>query len=493
MLSDADVYELARQNRDPRFDGRFFVGVRTTGIYCRPVCPVRIPKRENVTFYPSAAAAAEAGFRPCLRCRPEASPGTPAWIGSSSTVSRALQIIGRGALEQDSAAALADKLGIGSRQLCRLFREHLGASPQAVIQTHRLLFAKQLLDETRLPVSEVCFAAGFGSIRRFNEVIKSTYGESPTRLRQRSRRKQQAPPGIEIQLNYRPPFDWQAMLDFFARRAVPGVEQVAGSSYQRSFVLDGMAGYFSLVFSPEENSALLTVVFPDSIRLLEIVERVRNLFDLRADSAWIDKELSIDQQLAPMVSENPGLRVPGCWDGLEIAVRAIVGQQVSVKAAATLMRRLVERTGGDFAAAAEQTGGAICRVFPDARGLVKADLSGLGITGRRIEAIQSLARAVANGQLSFTGAQNSAEFKSRLCQIKGVGEWTADYIALRALRDPDAFPHGDLILRRAVNVGAPPLTAGQLLERAESWRPWRAYAVMLLWRNYQQVTQQAPA
>ncbi|MEZ5491621.1 MAG: AlkA N-terminal domain-containing protein [Gammaproteobacteria bacterium] len=494
MLSDAEVYELARQNRDPRFDGRFFVGVTTTGIYCRPVCPVRIPKRENVVLFPSAAAAAEAGFRPCLRCRPETSPGTPSWLGSSFTVSKALQIIGRESSHEGASAALAEKLGISTRQLCRLFRKHLGASPQAVIQTHRLQFAKQLLDETTLPVSEVCFAAGFGSVRRFNEVIKTTYGESPTRLRKRPRRRQQTTAGIEIQLHYRPPFDWQAMLDFFAMRAIPGVEQITDRSYQRSFVLDDMAGCFSLVFSLPGRSASLTVVFPDSARLLEIVERVRNMFDLRADSAWIDSELSADQQLAPIVARNPGLRVPGCWDGLEIAVRAIVGQQVSVKAAATLMRRLVERTGDKFTTAAEQTEGGIYRVFPDARRLAGADLSGLGITGSRIEAIQSLARSVANGQLSFDCAQDSENFRRLFCQLKGVGQWTADYVALRALRDPDAFPHGDLILRRALHLGSSPLSPGQLLERAEYWRPWRAYAVMLLWRNYQQSREpQAPA
>ena len=486
MTDELEVFELARQTRDPRFDGRFFVGVLTTGIYCRPVCPVRIPRKENVQLYPTAAAAADAGFRPCLRCRPEASPGTPAWLGSSYTVSRALQLIAQGALDDDSTNSLASRLGIGVRQLNRLFRQHVGATPKAVLQTRRLHFAKQLLDETSLPVSEVCFAVGFGSIRRFNDVIKNTYGLSPSDIRQRRRLIEPTGPGIEVRLTYRPPFDWQTMLEFFARRAIPNIEFVDDNSYQRSFTLANKAGYFRLHFEPGTHSALLQVTYPDSTQLLSIVERVRSLFDLKADSAWIDRDLAVDELLAPIVAANPGLRVPGCWDGLEIAVRAIVGQQVSVKAAATLMRRLVERTGLDFPGAAIQTDGKISKLFPDAAHLAAADLSGLGITRQRIAAIHALARAVEEQRLRFDGSQSTEEFCQEICRIKGIGDWTAHYIALRVLRDPDAFPHGDLILQRALASEGQPLTARELLQLAESWRPWRAYAVMLLWRHHQQ-------
>lgn len=493
MNSESEIFELARQNRDPRFDGRFFVGVLTTGIYCRPICPVRIPLRKNVQLYPSAAAAAEAGFRPCLRCRPEASPGTPAWLGSSYTVSRALQLIAQGALDDRSTENLAAGLGIGVRQLNRLFRQHIGATPKAVLQTRRLHFAKQLLDETSLPVSELCFAAGFGSVRRFNDVIRSTYGMSPSEIRQRRRKPQSLKQGIEIRLNYRPPFDWRTMLDFFAKRAIPGIEAVSDNTYQRSFTLEGKAGHFALEFEPAEHSALLQVSYGDSSQLLTLVERVRYLFDFKADSTWIGNELTADPLLAPIVAANPGLRVPGCWDGLEIAVRAIVGQQVSVKAAATLMRRLVERVGIDFPEAAAQTKGVVYKIFPDAERLAAADLSGLGITGRRIEAIHALAQAVVERRLQFDGGQTAEEFCQEICRIKGIGDWTAHYIALRVLRDPDAFPHGDLILQRALAPRGQTLTARQLLALSEAWRPWRAYAVMLLWRHYQQRQAAVPA
>ncbi|MEZ5516361.1 MAG: AlkA N-terminal domain-containing protein [Gammaproteobacteria bacterium] len=485
MTVDEDRYELARQNRDPRFDGRFFVGVLTTGIYCRPVCPVRIPKRENVVLYPSAAAAAEAGFRPCLRCRPESSPGTPAWVGSSATVTRALQLISRGGTQWESTVALADSLGVGARQLTRLFRKHLGATPRSVLQTHRLHFAKRLLDETELPVSEICFAAGFGSIRRFNDVVKATYGTPPSHLRRHPAKLRQQPQGIHLKLAFRPPFDWAAMLDFFARRAIPGVESVTGSCYQRSFLLRGIPGVLQVAFTAGENCARLQIDYPDSGRLLEIVERVRQMFDLSADSSWIDQHLGRTPQLAAVVARYPGTRVPGCWDGLEIAVRAIVGQQVSVKAAITLLERLVARTGSDLPKVAERTGGTIVRVFPDAGQLAAADLSGLGITGQRIEAIRSIARAVAVQRLEFDERLNADEFNRRVRQIRGIGDWTAQYIALRSLRDPDAFPHGDLILRRALAAaGSKPMSSTDLLTIAESWRPWRAYAVMLLWRHY---------
>ena len=437
-------------------------------------------------LYPSAAAAAEAGFRPCLRCRPEASPGTPAWLGSSYTVSRALQLIAEGVLDDNSTESLAIKLGIGVRQLNRLFRQHIGATPKAVLQTRRLHFAKQLLDETSLPVSEVCFAAGFGSIRRFNDIIKNTYGMNPSAIRLRRRQPTLASQGITIRLNYRPPFDWRTMLNFFAKRVIPGIESVGDDTYQRSFTLESKVGHFALEFAPGDHSAILQVNYPDSSQLLNIAEKVRSLFDLKADSDWLDKALAADEHLAPIVAANPGLRVPGCWDGLEIAVRAIVGQQVSVKAAATLMRRLVERVGVDFPEAEIQTNGVISKVFPDAVQLAAADLTGLGITGQRVEAIHALAQAVVEQRLRFDGSQTTEGFCHEICRIKGIGDWTAHYIALRVLRDPDAFPHGDLILQRALAPEGKALTARQLLALAESWRPWRAYAVMLLWQHYQQ-------
>lgn len=489
MLLNPDDFEDARQSRDPRFDGRFFVGVLTTGIYCRPVCPVRIPRKENVQLYPSAAAAAAAGFRPCLRCRPEASPGTPAWSGSSWKVSRALQLIDRGFLDAGSVDELAAQLDVGPRQLSRLFQSHLGASPVEVAQTRRLHFAKQLIDETTMPLADICFAAGFGSVRRFNAVFQNTYGRSPRELRERQRpgnKKTARGKGasLSITLSYRPPFDWEAMLAFLAYRAIPGVEAVTADSYARTFSVEGSSGHFQVRFHEDSHHIDVVIRAGETRHLYHIIDRVRSLFDLRADSSHIDATLARDKLLGKLVKAFPAQRVPGCWDGFEVAVRAILGQQVSVKAASTLVARVASRHGQAYIA--EDAPAGLTHVFPGAAVMAEADLDGLGIVGSRIHAIQSLARAVADGALVMDCTCATEQFVEQVCAIKGIGEWTAQYIAMRALNDPNAFPHSDLILRRAAAPGDTTLTPKQLLQRAEAWQPWRAYAVMLLWRHYAQ-------
>lgn len=479
-LLDPDEFEEARQTRDARFDGRFFVGVLTTGIYCRPVCPVRVPKKENVQLYRSAAAAAAAGFRPCLRCRPESSPGTPAWSGSSWKVSRALQMIDQGFLDDGSVEELAGQLDIGPRQLSRLFQQHLGASPVEVAQTRRLHFAKKLLDETEMTLTEICYASGFGSVRRFNAVFNSTYGRSPKQLREKGARRREDSEGIRISLSYRPPYDWQALLAFLAYRAIPGVEAVTENSYSRSFVLDGVQGDFQAVFAAERNVIDVTINYSESRHLYHIIDRIRSIFDLRADSEQIAEHLARDSLLRPMVKRFPGSRVPGCWDGLEVAVRAILGQQVTVKAASTLVSRIVHRHGEAYASA----NAALTHTFPSADVLGRGSLDDLGIVGARIQAIQSLARQVDDGSLTIDCSVDTAAFIQSICEIKGIGEWTAHYIAMRALNDPNAFPYSDLILRRAAAADGATLTPKQLRERAEPWQPWRAYSVILLWRNH---------
>ncbi|MFM1896378.1 MAG: hypothetical protein RLZZ385_1452 [Pseudomonadota bacterium] len=484
-LLNSDELEQARQTRDPRFDGRFFVGVLTTGIYCRPVCPVRIPRKENVQLYPTAAAAAEAGFRPCLRCRPETSPGTPAWLGSSWKVSRALQLIDRGLVDDGSLDQLAAQLEVGTRQLSRLFKKHIGASPVSVAQTRRLHFAKQLIDDTDLTMTEICFAAGFGSVRRFNALFQSVYGRSPSRLRGSRGRLPRSEAGIALDLRYRPPFDWRSMLDFFALRAIPGVECVGDSSYQRTISRHGKAGVIRVDFHGTDNRVRLQVDFPDTSQLLPIVEQVRCLFDLRADSLEIQGALAQDPLLAPLVECYPGLRVPGCWDGLEVAIRAVLGQQVSVKGASTLMARLVQRLGTPLNGPAEDGQGGPIRVFPSPQHLLDGDYSGLGITGQRIDAIKTLARQVLDGSLLIDGSLETAPFVDAITRIKGIGTWTAQYIALRALNDPDAFPDGDLVLQQVAGWPGPRLSARQLAARSQPWKPWRAYAVMLLWKHAQ--------
>ena len=394
-LLDSAVYESARQARDPRYDGRFFIGVLTTGIYCRPICPVRIPKQENIQLYRSAAAAATAGFRPCARCRPESSPGTPAWTGGSWKVTRALEMIERGFLDVSTLSALAAKLLIGERQLGRLFQQHLGAAPSEVAQTRRLHFAKKLIDETDLPLTTLCFAAGFGSVRRFNAVLKQSYGKSPRELRARrltrtNRERGSAVGAIVLTLSYRPPFDWTALLSFLAYRAIPGVEQVTESSYARSFriINDGgevdAQGHFIAQFNTDANTVSLSVWIDNKAALQRVVERVRAILDLRADSEIIESTLTVDPQLAKLVARYPGTRVPGCWSGFEVALRAILGQQVTVKAASTLVSRVAMRHGEAYDC--DQEG--IDYFFPEAEAIAIADMEGLGIVARAQRQLQ---------------------------------------------------------------------------------------------------------
>lgn len=482
MLLNTDDFEQARQARDPHFDGRVFIGVVTTGIYCRPVCPVRLPRKENVRLYSTAAAAAEAGFRPCLRCRPESSPGTPAWMGSSHTVSRALQLIARGALDEGSVTTLAAQLGIGSRQLTRLFGQHLGVTPIAVANTQRLHFAKKLIDETQLPMTQVCYAAGFTSVRRFNAVFNEVYGRAPLALRKAARATDvDEARGVQIRLCYRPPFDWRAMLAYLAYRAIPGVESVGESEYSRTIVMNGRQGSLHVRFAEDSHTLILTIDVEQTRNLYQIVERVRVMFDLKAVSTELENFLSLDPLLAPLVERHRGIRVPVAWDGFEVGVRAILGQQVSVKGATTLVSRLAHACGAKFETANPS---ALDRVFPTPAELADANLDGMGITTRRIAAIKALAVAVRDGELRFDGSMTADAFVARSVQIPGIGPWTAQYIALRALNDPDAFPDADLILLRAAAAPGTTLTPKQLQARSQAWRPWRAYAVMLLWREY---------
>lgn len=481
MNLDPDDFEQARQARDPHFDGRVFIGVLTTGIYCRPVCPVRIPRKENIRLFRSAAAAAEAGFRPCLRCRPESSPGTPAWLGSSHTVSRALQLIAAGALNEGSVAQLAARLGIGARQLTRLFRQHLGVTPLAVASTQRLHFAKQLISETSLPMTDVCFAAGYSSVRRFNTVFSSVYGRGPLALRrQQSDRPHPArDEGLALTLHWRPPFDWSAMLEYLALRAIPGVERVTNNSYARTFLMEGAVGDFRVRFQPGRRDLTLTIRCSQTRLLQRIVERVKIMFDLNAVSAEVDAWLAQDPHLQPLVRATPGIRVPVAWDGFEVAVRAIVGQQVSVKGATTLVSRLARACGTPY----DSDDAELTLVFPTPEQVLAQPLQGLGITTRRVAAIHGVAQALLDGELHFDGSMTTDEFVAAVTRIPGIGPWTAQYIALRALNDPDAFPHADLVLLRAAAGEGETLSPAQLLERSRAWRPWRAYSVMLLWRH----------
>ena len=478
MHFDRRTCSRARLTRDARFDGRFFIGVRSTHIYCRSICPVRAAKEENITYFPTAAAAAEAGYRPCLRCRPESSPGTPAWAGTSATVGRALRLISEGEIEEEGIERLAERLGIGSRQLRRLFLRHLGATPSAVIKTRRMHFAKKLIDETRLPFSEIAHAAGFGSVRRFNCAFRKTYGRTPTEIRKFARsisnRSLNSLDEYEFRLSYRPPFQWPAFLAFLAPRAIPGVESVDSNCYRRTIAINGSAGKLSVAFDERNSSLQVQLSFPEPRWLFQIIERVRRLFDLTADPREISAHLSHDALLAPRLAQMPGLRIPGCWDGFELAVRAILGQQISVAGASTLAGRLVEKFGAKISDLDPLT-----HLFPKPDVLATADIAQIGLPKARSETIKSLAREVVAGHLSLETVQNTEDFRRRLCEISGIGDWTAQYIAMRALGDTDAFPSGDLGLMRAMNTPG----SRDIARRAESWRPWRAYAAMYLWQT----------
>ena len=452
------VCDRARLARDARFDGRFFIGVTSTRIYCRPVCPAPSPKPSNILYFPSAAAAAEAGFRPCLRCRPETSPGTPAWRGTSVSVSRGLKLIGEGALDETSVDNLAERLGIGSRHLRRMFLQHLGATPVAVAQTRRVHFAKKLIDETELPMTQVAMASGFGSIRRFNATFQNLYGRTPGDLRRSTARERNGGEAdvYTFRLGYRPPYNWASMIGFLGPRAIPGVETITLEEYRRTISLDGKTGFISVRPVFLKHHMELRIEFPEPSALFRIVERVRNIFDLRADPSDVDGHLRRDPRLKPMVQAHAGMRVPGCWDGFEIAVRAILGQQVSVKGATTMAGRLVAQFGDS-------------QIFPDAEALAGADLTRIGLTKQRAHSIRELASAVSRREVSFDASLGLESFEEAMTKLPGIGPWTAQYIAMR-IGEPDAFPSGDLYLR-------------SFAKESEAWRPWRAYAAMYIWNG----------
>jgi AraC family transcriptional regulator, regulatory protein of adaptative response / DNA-3-methyladenine glycosylase II len=481
MDLDHDACYRAICLRDARFDGRFFTAVKTTGIYCRPICPARTPRSENVTFYPSAAAAQEAGFRPCLRCRPETAPDLGAWRGTSNTVSRALALIELGALDEARVDDLATRLGVGERQLRRLFHQHLGASPIAVAQTRRVLLAKQLIHESTLPMAEIAFASGFGSIRRFNETFQALFGRPPGALRRA--KGPELPAGaqgeIDLLLRYQPPYDWAAMLEFLRRRAIPGIERVTADCYARTLQLDGAAG--TVTVRPGDGHALrATVRFPKLSALPSIIARLRRVFDLAADPAPIAAHLAKDPALAPLVKARPGLRVPGAWDGFELAIRAVLGQQITVVAAAGLAGRLVAAYGERLA----EPDGDLTHVFPRPEALARADLTSLGMPRSRAMALSAVAAAAVADKHLFDATCALDDAITRLRSIRGVGEWTAQYIALRQLREPDAFPAADIGLMRAMaSRDGRTHSSSELLDRANPWRPWRAYAAQHLWAS----------
>ncbi len=475
---DPATCEQARLTRDARFDGLFFTAVKTTGIYCRPVCPAPTPKPSNISYYASAAAAAAAGYRPCLRCRPEAAPGSPLHRASSDLVGAALRLIEQGALDGQPVTDLAARIGVGARHLRRLFDQELGASPLDVAATRRLLFAKQLLGETGLPITAIAAAAGYASLRRFNAAFVDAYAKPPREFR-RGQGRVSGDNAIELRLPYRAPYDFKGLLAFYARRGIPGVEAIDELGYQRSVVIDGEPGWLDVSSIRGDTALRLRVHDVRPIHLGQLVSRVRRMFDVDADPAAIMQTLGRDRRMRTWVKRWPGQRLPGAWDGFELGVRAVLGQQISVAAARTLAARIVERFGTAHQASAAAGLGAM---FPPPAALADAPLESIGLTRARAETIRGLAQACIDGQIDFSAHQTLEETVTRLCALRGIGMWTAQYIAMRAHSHPDAFPAGDLVLRKIAGEGTP-ISERTMESIAESWRPWRAYAVMLLWRS----------
>ena len=474
-LNDDRCYRALRA-RDARFDGRFFVAVRTTGIYCRPVCPAPAARRENVSFYGNAAAAEEAGYRPCRRCRPETAPGSPPWAGTAASVERALRLIDEGLLDEHGVDALAARLGLGDRHLRRLFLQHVGATPLSVARTRRAHFARRLIDQTRLPLTQVAFASGFRSVRQFNELLKATFGAAPRELRRAARGPAPETAGLELRLPARPPYDPAVVLAFLAPRATPGLEQADGLLYRRLVRLpDGPA---RVEIEAGERGLALRVSRASGSGLMALVAGARRLFDLDADGPAVHAHLRRDPALAAHLPRPAALRLPGTLSPWELVVKAVLGQQVSVAAARTFAARLVERLGEPVAGHEP-----LVRLFPEPATVAESDLDGLGLTKARAATLRALARAVADGHVRLEPGAPSDETRAALCAIPGIGPWTAAYVALRALGDPDAFPAADLGLRRALAEGGALPPPAEVERRAEAWRPWRGYAVFALWNS----------
>lgn len=473
--------------RDPRFDGRIFTAVKTTKIYCRPVCPARTPLEKNVEFYPSAAAAQEAGYRPCLRCRPETAPDLGAWKGTSNTVSRALSMIELGALDEGCVDDLAEKLGVGGRHLRRLFKQHLGASPISVAQTRRVLLAKQLIQDTNLSLAQVALASGFGSIRRFNETFAALYQKPPSEMRrnEKSQAVQDAAAGeVVVQLNYRAPYDWPSMLSYFAGRAIDGMEVIKDNKYARSISIGQRHGVVVFSHIEEKNNGKIEarINYPVLADLPQIIARIRRLLDLATHPELVSEHLSEDPLLAPIISRKPGLRAPGAWDGFELAIRAILGQQITIEAARKHGCTLVEKHGELL----EINGGfeELKYAFPTPQTLSNADLSYLKMPRARSSSLVAMAQAVVDDPALFSIRASLEDTIKSLTALKGIGDWTAQYIAMRAMQEADAFPAADAALINAYEkLTGERLKPKQLQEVAQKWRPWRAYATQYLWAS----------
>lgn len=478
--------------RDQRFDGQFFTAVHSTGIYCRSICPARTPSSKGVTFFISAAGASQAGYRPCLRCRPELAPAERYWNSQDAITDRLSRLVAEGQLDQIGLPELAAQMGYSERHLRRLYTTRWGVNLVEAAQVRRLHLAKQLLQDSNLSITEVATASGFNSLRRFNALIKARWGVTPSVFRKQGRRASNAKLGatdggmgkVVLRLQTRSPYDWSHLLGFLRGRQLPSVEWVDDNSYSRVIRFKSAEGIVVVgtISVNRHSEKELRAELSDSLlpHLAQILPRLRRLFDLDANPDAIGTALAASKDIYPLWQRWPGTRVPGVWAAFEVAVRAVLGQQVSVKAARTLVTRFVARFGEPLPESMQTE--QLTHCFPEPEQLIEANFDGLGITGRRIETIKALAASFANGELDFVMGDPMQQ-RERLLAIKGIGPWTVEYMAMRGLGDPDAFPAGDLILRRGLKIGHE-YSEKQIEQLSQAWRPWRAYTALLLWRHY---------
>jgi AraC family transcriptional regulator, regulatory protein of adaptative response / DNA-3-methyladenine glycosylase II len=479
IYNDFDVCYRALCSRDTRFDGRFFTAVISTGIYCRPICPAPTPQARHVRFYPCAAAAEAAGFRACRRCHPEASPGSPEWNVRADLAARAMRLIADGVVDSDGVYGLANRLAVSERHLRRELVAEVGVGPLELARSRRAQTARLLIDQTDLSLTTIAFAAGFASVRQFNDSMQAAFGCAPSVFRRREPSVAGGNGHLTLRLPYRPPYDAASLLAFLGQRALPGVEEVSNGRYRRTIALPHTRGILEIEPVAEKNHLLMRIHLDDLRDLNLLVQRCRQLFDLDADPAAIADVLAVDPLLAPLLSIRPGLRVPGAINGFELAVRAILGQQVSVAGARTLAGRLVKSLGEPMTT----PDGTLTHLFPVPEVVAQADLRGLGLTQRRIDTIRLLAQNIVNGDLVLDRGADREQTMTQLLALPGVGPWTVSYIAMRALGDPDAFPVSDLGLRSALTRYGHATDARRVTAYAEAWRPWRSYATIHLWTS----------
>ncbi|MBS1972273.1 MAG: DNA-3-methyladenine glycosylase 2 family protein [Bdellovibrionales bacterium] len=468
-MAKEDIYYKAMLARDHRFDGKFFIGVKTTGIYCRPICPAK-PKRENVEFFANHLAAEKAGYRPCLRCRPESAPQSPAWIGTSAVVQRAVKVLHTEQAVNFDEDAFAGLFGVSARHLRRLFVDEIGKTPKQLAFENRLNLARKLLVETSLPVTEVAFGAGFSSIRRFNDAFKERFKKSPSEVR---RHKSKTEGALKISLPYRPPFDFAGLMTSYENHRMGDLEWFSDGKMHRLIAMDGKTGQVSIANDAEQAALIIEIDFPDTAKIQHIVSRVRGMFDLDSDPVVIANALEADPEIKKLLKKFPGIRLPSGWDPFEVSIAAILGQLVSIERGRALVHDLIELAGTDSGVVRE---GRNVKLFPTAEQILAADLTTLKTTGIRKQTLKEFARAIAEGRVSLEPTQDVNEFMKKLLDLRGIGPWTANYIALKALRSTDTFPGSDLILARALELHPE--------EVINKMSPWRGYVASLLWRSY---------